>query len=271
VNWSLGYNILAQGNVDEAMPLARMTGGRSLARALIVAGFHARSRGEFDRAESLILEAGKVLDSIDETEIELEMGRLAGLGNVYSSRGDYIQGKHWFEVGLEYARRNKHLTYELIFLGNIGAVERDAGNLNKAVSYVQTAIMQAREGGLREPLSHYLLVLSSIYIKMGSQADAQLTAIEGITIARARGLKNLVIIGLAYYARVTAANGDVSRGIVLFGLALAQEIITPSTQGRIDEFIAELALPAEEVEAGLAAGAALDFDTVVQEILDGDW
>lgn len=39
----------------------------------------------------------------------------------------------------------------------------------------------------------------------------------------------------------------------------------------IDEELARLDLPAEAVEAGLAAGAALDFAAVLAEILDGRW
>lgn len=39
----------------------------------------------------------------------------------------------------------------------------------------------------------------------------------------------------------------------------------------IDEDLARLDLPPEQLEVGLTAGAALDFDTTVQEILDGKW
>jgi len=43
------------------------------------------------------------------------------------------------------------------------------------------------------------------------------------------------------------------------------------TQLEVDEELARLGLPADEVAAGLAAGAALGFETVVEEILAGKW
>ena len=39
----------------------------------------------------------------------------------------------------------------------------------------------------------------------------------------------------------------------------------------IDEELAGLGLPPDEVAAGLAAGARLDLATVIAEILAGDW
>ncbi len=39
----------------------------------------------------------------------------------------------------------------------------------------------------------------------------------------------------------------------------------------LDQELTELGLPPEVVEAGLAAGAPLDLDTVVAEIFDGKW
>jgi hypothetical protein len=42
-------------------------------------------------------------------------------------------------------------------------------------------------------------------------------------------------------------------------------------QTGIAEVLATVQWDTERVDAALAAGAALDFDTIVQEILDGKW
>ena len=69
---------------------------------------------------------------------------------------------------------------------------------------------------------------------------------------------------LAFERRTTSA-------LALFGLARSQPAVEHQMLVDFDQEIAGLGLPAAEVEVGLSAGAALDFETVVREILDGKW
>ncbi len=68
-----------------------------------------------------------------------------------------------------------------------------------------------------------------------------------------------------------AETGEKARGLLLFGLARAHPALEYQVMQEINEEIARQGLPPEEVEAGLAAGAALDLETVVGEIMDGKW
>jgi ATP/maltotriose-dependent transcriptional regulator MalT len=258
--------------IDEAVPLARSVGGRALALALMGDATSMRD-DDLERAERLAIEAGEVLHSLGKIDSDLEAFRMSFMGVIYALRGDDEQSRQWTRIGLNFARRQGNLYWEASLLGDMAVDEREAGNLQMAQSYARTAIDRARELGQNEMLSRNLYVLGTIETMLGNHSEAERVAFESIALAHKLGISFTVLSGVFVYARITAARGNVSNALRLVGLInnRGSDNFPPLLQKRIDEFIAELDLPAEEVEAGLAAGAALDLDTVVLEILDGEW
>jgi len=76
---------------------------------------------------------------------------------------------------------------------------------------------------------------------------------------------------MALWGADTAREDDPEQALLLYGLVLAHPTVDYVMQVEINEEVAKLGLPAAEVEAGLADGAALDLGTVAEEILEGKW
>ena len=65
--------------------------------------------------------------------------------------------------------------------------------------------------------------------------------------------------------------GQTGLGLAYLGLALAQPFSSSMERQEIDRVLARTSLSPDEIESGLAAGAALDLDAVVADLLaEGD-
>ncbi|MFO7661324.1 MAG: hypothetical protein R6X18_01900 [Chloroflexota bacterium] len=92
-----------------------------------------------------------------------------------------------------------------------------------------------------------------------------------LKLARSTEAPPLLVLIILISARILAAEGQVERSLGLIGLIREHPLVPPNARIEFEEELAQINLPPERIEAGLAAGGALDFDTVVQEILDGKW
>lgn len=106
---------------------------------------------------------------------------------------------------------------------------------------------------------------------MGDAAAARRSAREALILSRELGSIPIVLFAVMVFAQILAAGGELGRALALYGLARAHPAVEYASQLEIDEEVALLGLPAAEVEAGLAAGAALDPEMVVDEIVEGKW
>ena len=85
------------------------------------------------------------------------------------------------------------------------------------------------------------------------------------------GAQPSVLWTICLFGQLLAQTGDTTQALALYGLARAQPALDNQLRVEIDEELAGLGLPPDEVAAGLAAGARLDLATVIAEILAGDW
>ena len=108
-------------------------------------------------------------------------------------------------------------------------------------------------------------------LKLGDGAAARRSASETLQLAHSFGALPDVLWAVFLHGQIMAETGEKARGLLLFGLARAHPALEYQVMQEINEEIARQGLPPEEVEAGLAAGAALDLETVVGEILEGKW
>jgi tetratricopeptide (TPR) repeat protein len=260
---------LAQERAGEAISIARRAGKPALALALWKSAGLAWKIGDLDASETYAVESLAVARAIG--DIVRETAALIMLGIISGERGDLDQSKTWTKSALDMARRAGHLNWEATCLVNLGSVARDRGDFRKAETYAQAALDLSRELGIQSLVITALNNLSEARIGLGETGAAAENAREVVVLARSMGATPFVLSGLLVFSEIAAAESDMSRALMLIGMARAHPALEYQTRAVIDGMIVRLDLPAAEIEAGLAAGDALDFNTVVQEILDGNW
>jgi tetratricopeptide (TPR) repeat protein len=259
----------AWARAQTALSISRTLDGRFQALAHLSAATVLFSMGDLDAAEMHTTEslaasrvAGYVLG---------EMNALAGLGDIARVRRDLDRAQEFLALTLEKARLANHLSKEASVLTLLGDVAYRLHDYTAARTYGLAA------GKLNEELGRPRFRIASVGnvaqadLKLGDNAAARRGAGEALRLARSAGNLPYVLWAIFLFGQILAETGQSDRGLLLYGLARAHPTLDHEIRVEIDEEIARLGLPAAEVEAGLAAGAALDLETVVGEILDGKW
>lgn len=259
----------AQGLAADALTLARATDGVCLPLVLLAAASAAWSVGDLDGAETAALEAiDRAARSGDEAT---EYRALNTLGNIMLNRRELERADAYYEAALAKARAAGNLSMEATLLINRGNNAYLRADYTAAQQFTQAARDRLDDLGERANMPLVLINLAQANLKAGDIPAAQAGAREALSLAIALEMQPMVMWAIFLCGQILVAAGKYDRGLALFGLARAQPAPEHQLLVEIDEEVAGLGLPPEQVETGLAAGAALDFDTVVQEILDGDW
>jgi tetratricopeptide (TPR) repeat protein len=265
----LGELDRAQALIDEALPLARAAGGRTLALTLARAADIDLSAGNLDAAEARATAAVEAARHVE--DITFEINALITLGNIASTRRQLDEAMRQTEAVLVLARRARNLLYESMTLLNLGDNAYRRGDFTIARACGRRGLELFRELGQQVFVALILGNLAQADLKLGDAAAARSGAREALILSRELGSMPIVLFAVMVFAQILAAGGELRRALALYGLARAHPALEYAGQLEVDEEVARLGLPTEEVEAGLATGAALDFETVVQEILDGKW
>lgn len=255
--------------VEAALPLSEAVGGRLAARAQWAAAYMTWSTGDLAAAEACALRALQSAREIGDPTAEIDA--LNVLGNITASNRDLKQAQTYDEAALSLARRTNHLAYEARALLNLGYIAYILGDYESARSHGREALERTRELGARLQTITVLGNLAQADLKAGDTASARRGMREALALARELGYMPSIVVAVFLAGQIIAAEGDLSRALTLYGVARAHPSLEHQILLEIDEEIASVNRPANEVEGLLAAGAALDFDTVVMEILDDNW
>ena len=266
---NLGRYDQAQAAVDDALRLARAGSGASLAGVLNMGSIVTHATGDLDTAEALADEAVAVArQRHDETN---EIRATNNLGNIAATRGDWPRAEENFRLVLAMAQAAGNLMLETMALANLGDLAYVQGEYAAARSYARSALMRLQELG---QLYSALIAhgnLAQAELKLGDGVAARQGAREVLTVSRTLGAEPLVLWGVFLSGQILADEDQTDRALALYGLVRAHPALDNEMLVELEKELAQPILPPDTVEAGLAAGAALDFDTVVQEILDGKW
>lgn len=255
--------------VEAALPLSEAIGGRLAARAQWVAAYMTWSTGDLAAAEACAMRALQSAREIGDPAAEIDA--LNVLGNITASNRDMKQAQAYDEAALSLARRTNHLAYEARALLNLGYIAYILGDYESARLHGREALERTRELGARLQTITVLGNLAQADLKAGDTASARRGMREALALARELGYMPSIVVAVFLAGQIIAAEGDLPRALTLYGVARAHPSLEHQILLEIDEEIASVNWPANEVEGLLAAGAALDFDTVVTEILDDSW
>ncbi len=255
--------------IEAALPIGRAHGSRLLSRIHHQAAWTLWSMWDLDAAEAHAneaLAAGRAAG-----DLLAEARALDSLGAIAANRRELEQCRALFSLSLELARRANHLSQEANALGHLSAVTNLLGDYVAARDYGRSAGDLYRELGGQADVIFTLGSLAHAELKLGDVAGARRGAREALLLARSIGAVSFLVSTVFVFGQILAETGQPARALALYGLARAHPNVLQLTQLEVDEELARLGLPAGEVAAGLAAGAALDFETVVEEILEGKW
>ena len=266
---SVGRAAEAGPLLEQALSLARQVGGAALARVLVHAANHHWQQGNLDTAEAQAEEALRL--SHDLGDMSLQGSATRALGVIAGLRGDFDTSIRHFEAGIALARQIGDRAQESKGLANLGATRHYAGDYPGAVADYRASFEVDQELGMTESMAFTAHNLADVYNALGQLDESRRFAVECIRLARPVGATPLQLAALVPLAEVLLKEGQTGRALALLGLARSHPSTPNQKQIGIREALATVTLDPAEVETALAAGAALDFDTVVGEIPDGGW
>jgi hypothetical protein len=227
------------------------------------------STGDLAVAEARAAEALAAARALGDFAGESSALNLTGL--VALSSHDSARAASFFNESLTLARLANHLSFEARALVNLCAAAEMGGDHPAAREYGKVAVERYRELGMRHSLTIALANLAETDLKMGDVAAARRGARETLSLALELGHMSRILMAIQIFGLILIEEGRPDRALSLFGLALAHPALEYQSKTVSQEAIVRLGLSEDEIEAGLAAGAALDLETVVQEILEGKW
>jgi class 3 adenylate cyclase/tetratricopeptide (TPR) repeat protein len=269
---SRGQLELDRSLLDQALPLAEAAGGSVLVRVLTGLTWSEANFGRVDEAQHdaeralLIAEGGG-----DAGDVSRALGVAA---MVAAERGDFVGSQALVERQLVVAEASGNLDQQSLAHDNLAVVihlrgdaETDDSLYRAAIPHYERARALNRRLGKRSSEVRSSVNLAQIYIRLGRDADAADLIRTAMADAVTTGQPSIVSLCLSMEADRLLTVGDADRGLAYLGLILAQPYTGAFDRNEIDRVLSRTSLTPDAIERGMAAGAALDFDAVVQELL----
>ena len=169
------------------------------------------------------------------------------------------------------ARRANLLQDEGGAFHGLGDLAYRLGDYAAARTYGQAARERFQELGQLPAVVIPLCNVAQAELRLGNVAAARRSTLEALALARSLGRAPTILVSVVVFGQILAQEDQTTKALALFGLARNHPALWYEVQIEIDNELTRLDLPAEEAQAALAAGAGLDLETVVEEILEGKW
>jgi tetratricopeptide (TPR) repeat protein len=257
----------AQTILADAVPLARASGdARALCRALYALGDVDWRLGAVAEARQALDESLALARSLGDVTRELfALNRLGAL----ALREDLAEAERIFKELHTRALAAGNRERVMAALINLGNALNERQDFLAAREYTYQAYTLARALGVQDVIALGALNLADIDLSLGQFAAARSEIHEGLTLALRIGLPPRVLQAVRMLAYLNHYEGRTERALALLGLAQRQPAWTDEHQRDAETVLSHWALDPAAVEAGLAKGAALDWDRTIQELLKG--
>ena len=235
-----------------------------LARVLIVLGEVQSLLGE--SSASLILHEGLEL-ARQNGDVIRETFALIDLGIIVVMQGCYDQAEQYWRRAYELASAVGNRKEAAIALGDIGDSLRIRQDYAGARDHAQQALTLMREIGAQQYISQFLLNLAEANILLGNLSEGRVNLREGLALALKIGSVPYVINAVMNYALLAYAKGHADRALALYGMAHAHPAWHSEFQQTLNAVLARWELDPASVDAGLASGMGLDWNTTIDELM----
>ena len=258
----------AQRHLERALALAREHDDRGgMALALWSLGYVAFCRGHLEEAERCAEESLALYKEIGDRQGIARA--LTTLGINALLRREHEEAERYFEESLTLNRRIGDRRGGVACLINLGENARKQGKYEEAARYYEKSLAISRELGLRPAAAACLNNLGHVHARMGEDDAAWGYLREALNESVAIGVPVLeTLVGMAL---LQTKAGCYVRAAELLGLVLSPAL-DEETKQYADPILTTLrgALPAEQLEAALARGEALELEVVVADLLAGE-
>jgi len=296
----------AQAHAETALALARQYDLSVLASdALASLGFMFTDQGEYDRAETYLAEALPLAQA--GSDIKIQCFVLSSLAYVNARRANWPEAERYYRATRDLALQINDTERYLVALNGLGIVVRFLGQHETARQYWDEVVATGLAAGYRFALMSALNNLGSLCDEHGDFAGAIRYYEQAIEIASESGsrqreallaanmgeaylkLNNLpaarqqlhtalstslslralpVVLGtVMFFGRLMYAEGQTGRALALLGAILAHPAADGDSRYGIEMLLKEWNLDEQTAAAGLQAGASLDWDALIQELL----
>jgi tetratricopeptide (TPR) repeat protein len=256
----------AQLLLREALPLARVSGDQlTLCRVLYVLGDVSWRQSQLDTARAALNESLALARTLG--EVTRELFALNRLGAVELYQQNPVAAEALYREVQTRALAVGNRERAMNALNNLGEVAKARHDYATAHPYHLQALQVARELGAQQFIAIYLINLSDDAIVLGKFAEAHETLREGLALARKLGAMPYVMGAVACYGTLTHAEGQTERALALWGLAQRHPAWGSENERVMEETLGRWGLAPEVIQSGLAQGAALDWDTTLNELL----
>lgn len=151
----------------------------------------------------------------------------------------------------------------MVALNNLGDIAIETGQFQQALDLYLQALPNALEIGAQASAALYELNAGYAHIRLHHLAEAAPYVYGGTQRARAVGAWPWVVWGLICFGCLALARGETAHALNLFGVARVHPAFNVDFARLVDMALAEWAVEADTANAGLTAGAALDFEATL--------
>ncbi|MEZ4769930.1 MAG: AAA family ATPase [Caldilineales bacterium] len=265
ITFQKGDYTTAQTILRDAIALARASSDMDiLGRALSTQGRVDWRLGNMGGVVAAFEESLALAKAVE--DIPRELAALNGLGVAYLHT-DWENSERLLTEVLTKARAVGNREREMIALANLGVLDDERANDTAARSYHTSALAIARELGAQYHIAHCLSNLARCERALGDIASAKDHNREALALAHRIGTQYVTLQALCSTVEIAYAEGRLERALALLGLMRRQPAWSNEDTRWFDDLLARWALDPGEVEAGLARGDTLNWDTTIQGLL----
>ena len=152
-------------------------------------------------------------------------------------------------------------------LNGLGSLCADEANWAGAIRYYEQAIQIAIESGSRQREALIAANIGEVYLKLNNLPAARQRLHTALETAWQLRAWPIVLGTVVFFARLMYAEGNVEHALALLGATQAHPATDGDTHYATELLLQEWKLNEQEVARGLEAGAKLDWDTLIQELM----
>ncbi|MGC1376971.1 MAG: adenylate/guanylate cyclase domain-containing protein [Anaerolineales bacterium] len=272
----LGQIASFQGTYQEArsylsagLVLARENNVQStLGRVLVTLGAVEWHLGNLRQAQAYCIEGHEIAQTVgDNVSV---MRALNCLGVVAGALGHPEEEEDYYQRVFKLAVFLGHRERASVALNNLGEQAGEQNQWQKAWDYHMRSLETLRETGAQAGLPMREINLGRAGIRLGRMDDARQYLRAGAARARRMGATPILVPAVIYFALLAYIEGDVERALQLLGVAKTSPAYDSEAEREINLLLAEWQLDPQRVQTGLASGAQLTLDAVLDELLRAD-
>ena len=240
-----------------ALELFRVLGDRyGIAKSVLFLGASATIMGDPEQARGLLEQAVTLFQALGD-----RLSRANGLlklAQALHALGDTVQAHALLEESLNVQRvaGDGQVRMLIATLGSLGNVALDCGDVVRARTYAEAALMVARERGSKLDVANSLTQLGDFARYQGNHEWAATLYEEAVELCRETGARGWVIVGLMRLGMIALHRGEGNQAAALFRECVRDLADKQSVAECLLGLAGAAALQGQEMRAARLLGAA---------------